>query len=126
MKKILAIILGLLLMTAPGAKAAGTFDGIWTITASGALLGFASIHENNGTLLIALLDNSLEWEAVYGPITGNQAQLQTIVISDVAVSFALTFTSQTRYTATLTACQPISPDSTCDPIGTTLTGERIF
>ncbi len=102
------------------AISAGPYDGIWNAQN----LGYISVHENNGQIIIIRLQKDLGyWEALMGPRNGNTIRLESIV-SSVNVVLNVTMTSDTTFTATQESC---TPDTTCIlPDGFSFTGLKIF
>lgn len=113
------VIIALLAISMP-AMSAGKYDGIWDSKE----LGYISLHENNGQIIVVRLEKDLGfWEASSGTLIGNTVRLNTIV-SDVTSVIDVTLTSDTTYTATQVSCRPIS---NCQlPDGYTFTGSKIF
>ena len=84
----------------------GNIDGLWAVPAAGAYFGM--IRENQGLVLITALDGSdMTWDAFYGPISGNSADIQLLLSSKLTeVAGNITFTSPDSGVMVITNCQP--------------------
>ena len=109
---------------APSSRAAGPFDGIWTLVVQNTLIGYLIVQENNGTLIVAELQNDLSWNAFQGPRSGSNFTVSTIVGS-ISAQYSGTFTSSTTYQSTQVFCVPVT--APCGlPNGTVFTGTKIW
>lgn len=101
------------------AHAAGTYDGIWSLTQNGSQVGYVSIHENNGMfVMVELKANETFWGAYSGARNGSSASLSTLVHSGNTSQFDLTFSSTSSGTAIETACTPKTGGQCLFPAGT--------
>jgi len=123
MRKILIPIIFLLLPTT--SYAAGPFDGIYSFNFNGALVGYASIHENDTNNMIAVLlepnPDDTTWEAISGIRNGNDVTLRSIA-GTVSLDISVSFIDSNTGTATINSCI-----GDCDfPNGTVLDVNRVF
>ncbi|MGR9051077.1 MAG: hypothetical protein ACU84J_00365 [Gammaproteobacteria bacterium] len=84
---------------------AGDYDGIWVIEGSP---DFHVVSQQNDRIIIGNLWGGLDgWDAVWGPLVGNSAELETIVNPDGDVVRATVVFNPDKVTATLTihSCQ---------------------
>ena len=113
------------LFSAPG-KAAGPFDGIYTAVFQNTLIGYVTIHENNGSLVVAVLETQLTWNAFSGLRSGSNFSVTSISgAGAIAAQYSGTFTSGTTYRATQISCVPLSENCAL-PNGAIITGDKIF
>ena len=133
MKRIIAALV--LLFFSTTSNAAGPFDGIYTFSFGGALSGFASIHENNGEMIIVILEPSpfdSTWEAIRGIRNGNSVRLTSIAGTVNLVIDVIFNGDNFTATATLISCSdkdddPSNDSDNCDiPIGTILNLNKAF
>ena len=127
MKSLKSLVLALFVISG-NAIAAGPYDGVWTVSYYGSEAAYASIHERDGTLLIALLDasTSYEWEALMGTRSNTTATINTLV-SDVFATFSVSFSTTTTGTVTQLTCFPKSLDTYCAfPNGAVLNINKLF
>ncbi len=124
MKKSLLAVALLLLPTT--SFAAGPFDGIYTMNING-LIGYASVHENNNSMIIVTLEpspNDSTWEALSGVRNGNSATLNSI-LGTVNLEVSIVFIDNFNGNATIISC--IGDDDDCDfPNGTVINMNKIF
>lgn len=107
------------LAAAGSAHAAGTYDGIWSLTQGGAQVGYVSIHETGGVfVMIELQANESFWGAYSGARNGSSATLTTLVHNANTSQFDLTFSSATAGVATETVCTPKAGGKCAFPAGT--------
>ena len=135
MKRIIAAITLFLLATTTPVQAAGPYDGIYTFNFNGSLVGFTSIHENNGVVIAMILEPSpfdSTWEAIRGIRNGNTVRLNSIY-GTVTLLIDLTFNADNATgTATVVSCSdnddnPANDDDNCDfPPGSNFHLIKIF
>jgi hypothetical protein len=87
----------------------GNIDGLWWSPAPGAEPYFFMVHESEGVALVTALDGTeMAWEAYYGTISGNCANLSVLLsLGITAFNANITFNSTTSAVAVITVCQPI-------------------
>ncbi len=104
-------------------NAEGGYDGIW----DAGPVGYLSIHEKNGTLIVIRLSDNYYWEAYSGELNKNQSFLMQTLVAEVQVVFNATFTSANHFSATLQSCRPLSPSVRClFPDGFSFQGIRVW
>ena len=124
MKKILLAIALVLLPV--NLQAAGPFDGIYSVNFNGALVGYASIHEDETTnnMIAVIFDAEplgSDWNAISGTRIGNNASLNSIA-GTISLNINATFNDSNGAVATIVSCS-----GDCDfPNGTVLNLNRIF
>lgn len=124
MKRILLAIAFLLLPTT--SYAAGPFDGIYSFSFNGDLVGYASLHEDVETnnMIAVLLEpdpNDTTWEAVRGERNGNDVTFKSIA-GTVSLDVSVNFIDPDNGTVTVNSCI-----GDCDfPNGTVLNLNRVF
>ncbi len=124
MKRILLAIAFLLLPSA--SYAAGPFDGIFSFSFNGSLVGYASIHEDVETndMIAVLLEpdpNDTTWEAIRGVRNGNDVTLRSIA-GTVSLDVSVNFANPDNGTVTVNSCI-----GDCDfPNGSVLDLNRVF
>jgi hypothetical protein len=112
--------------TTPHAKAAGLYDGIWTVIYANTLIGYLTIHENNGTILVGALESDYTWSALMGQRSGINFDVSSIA-GGVAAHYVGAFPSSTTYHATQVSCVPVSPGYGCLlPNGANVSGYKIW
>ena len=124
MKKLVMVVL--LLVSFPIA-AAGVYAGIWAAQYKNVDIGYLSIHENNGQMvLIVLQEEQLTWGASSGTRNGNRASLKTVV-GNLQASTDTVFTSPVTLEITQTSCFSIKPGVICTlQNGEMITATKIF
>lgn len=130
MKKLLLISLLLVAsLFVAGPAFAGEIDGIWALLLpDGTLESVLMIRENGGTIIAATLDLDMDnWEALAGPFDGTTAQLTGVLTRWDILGVAVTFSSATSATGTITSCTPTATAQCQDvPVGTTFTLAKLF
>lgn len=126
------IICTLLLLISSSAIAGGPYDGIWESEGD---LGFFSLHERNGKVIITRMDNinynngrDFKWEAYYGRREGNRIHLDTIPLDFVFVrSFiTVTMTSDSTFEAVMDSCTSASGYYCLVPDGYSFSGRKVW
>lgn len=99
------------------------YDGIWMIEEPFSQGDFHLIRQNGETLIIANLDAQMDgWNALYGPIQGNKAELQTLVDPE-----GLTLTASVEFTSAITGTLVIKSCLDCDfPVNVPIPVKKIF
>ena len=118
------LIYAVLLLVSSSVMAEGPYDGIWSSDA-----GFFSAHENDGTVVVVrLLSDRSEWEALVGQREGDNLRLETISgLSGVSAVINVTFTSDTSFNARQESCHSVEEGSFCAlPNGVTFSGNKIW
>ena len=123
--KIIAIAI-LFIVNFPAA-AAGIYDGIWKAQYQNIDIGYISIHENNGQIvLIFNQEDNLSWGASVGTLIDDRATVES-VIGTVKGSLDVVFTSSSTLESTQTSCSSVTPGVACAlSNGAVITATKIF
>ena len=126
MKKIVMVVL--LVVNFPTA-AAGIYDGIWAAKYQNVNIGYLSIHENNGQIVLVVLQGELltrGWGASLGTRNDNRVSLQT-VLGVLNATTETVFTSPTTLEIMQTSCFSTTPGVICAlQNGEIITATKIF
>ncbi len=128
MKILRGLVFGMCAMFCGSAFSSGPYDGIYEATINDQPVGFASVHENNGQLIVAILQGNHYWGGMIGQRQDNLANLVSIQgYYGVHLEFNVNFPDQGHFAATLTTCYPVVAGDSClySP-GAIMSGTRIF
>lgn len=99
----------------------GPYDGIWHAD----FVGFFSVHERSGTIIVARLsEGGGLWEAYIGQRNGAAFRLETIQSPVAHAVIDVTMTSDTTFTAVQESCRPTS--SCLLPDGAVFNGTKVW
>jgi len=104
---------------------AGDYDGLWLLEGE---TEFTMVRQNGDQLLmIGIEGDQSGWWADFGTISGNTAQMETIIdTSNTSVEFTVIFTSSTKAEAVITSCTgPTCSDEETSP-GASFVFNKIF
>lgn len=107
MKKIL--VLFLLFISSSSLYAAGPYDGIYSVSISGFVSNYATVHEIDNKIVLVIIDPdpSNTWIAMSGSRTGNIVTLTNIPgvsASDININVTVNFNDSVASTATVNSC----------------------
>ncbi len=109
-------------------KAEGQYDGIYSLTPD---IGYVTIKEQNGTLVVILNQTVPEpiWNAMMGTLNGSSTRLSSILsdsLDSVNVTIDVQFTSSNSFQAMQVSCLPSYDYDCLLPNGSLVTGQKIW
>jgi hypothetical protein len=117
------MLVGLLALLPAGAMAQGNYSGIWRASIDPG--AFVSLNQNGGTLVIAMLDSTGEWDAYIGTLSGTTATVNT-VIGRVTIGMTVRFLSGSQAIVKLNSCIPNEYYACAFPVGAEIAYTKIF
>ena len=104
----------------------GNIDGLWMSPAPGAESYFFMARENEGVVLLTMLDGTdMSWVAFYGTISGNSMDMLPLICPGLTAFAAnITFNSATSAVNVITVCQP--PEECPFPLNVQIPFIKIF
>ena len=102
---------------------AGEYDGLWINKTMPEVTDIVMVRHTGGHIVMVFLVLEEDaWDAFFGPISGNTANVTTLV-SEIQADATITFNSSTSMTLTIVSCNPAEE---CPPPGTKVPWEKLF